>query len=159
MHKINLILTQCQVLNDYNFLENVLENVKIAIDHFNFEFEHALQYIMHFSISYFMQNAFSSKAYFIVHPEWLSENVDPPRSQPLPRKPWPWEQPKYRQNVQRYENGQMTPDTSTPSQTTPLPEFSDPEPGYSYTQPLRNDYESEILERKPQMDLSVNRLF
>eukprot|EP00105_Crassostrea_gigas_P033312 XP_011456648.2 PREDICTED: uncharacterized protein LOC105348779 [Crassostrea gigas] len=102
-------------------------------------------------------NAFSSKAYFIVHPEWLSENVDPPKSQPLPRKPWPWEQPKYRQNVQRYENGQMTPDTSTPGQNTPLPEFSEPEPGYSYTQPLRNNYESEILERKPAIDLSTGR--
>lgn len=35
MHKINLFLTQCQVLNEYNFLradENVLENVKFAID-------------------------------------------------------------------------------------------------------------------------------
>lgn len=109
--------------------------------------------------SYFIQNAFSSKAYFIVHPEWLSENVDPPKSQPLPRKPWPWEQPKYRQNVQRYENGQMTPDTSTPGQNTPLPEFSEPEPGYSYTQPLRNNYESEILERKPAIDLSTGRMY
>ena len=34
-HKINVILTQCHVLNEYNFLradENVLENVKFAID-------------------------------------------------------------------------------------------------------------------------------
>ena len=41
MHNINLFLTQCQVLNEYNFLradENVLENVKFAIDHFNFVF-------------------------------------------------------------------------------------------------------------------------
>jgi len=44
-------------------------------------------------------NAFSSRAYFIVHPEWLSENVDPPKSKPLDRKPWPWEIPKYRQNI------------------------------------------------------------
>lgn len=53
----------------------------------------------------------------------------------------------------------MTPDTSTPGQNTPLPEFSEPEPGYSYTQPLRNNYDSEILERKPAMDLSTGRLY
>ncbi|XP_061183268.1 uncharacterized protein LOC133191537 [Saccostrea echinata] len=104
-------------------------------------------------------NAFSSKAYFIVHPEWLSENVDPPKSQPLPRKPWPWEQPKYRQNVQRYVNGEMTPDTSTNGQNSPAPEFDIPEPGYSFTQPLKGDYESEILDRKPELDLSTKRLF
>lgn len=53
----------------------------------------------------------------------------------------------------------MTPDTSTPGQNTPLPEFSEPEPGYSYTQPLRNNYDSEILERKAAMDLSTGRLY
>lgn len=53
----------------------------------------------------------------------------------------------------------MTPDTSTPGQNTPLPEFSEPEPGYSYTQPLRNNYESEILERKPAIDLSTGRMY
>ena len=46
-------------------------------------------------------NSFSSKAYFVVHPEWTSENVDPPVSKPLNRPPWPWEQPRYRQNIQR----------------------------------------------------------
>lgn len=54
-------------------------------------------------------NAFSSKAYFVVHPEWISENVDPPVSKPLNRPPWPWEQPRYRQNIQRlhaYKNQQ-----------------------------------------------------
>ena len=53
-------------------------------------------------------NSFSSKAYFVVHPEWTSENVDPPVSKPLNRPPWPWEQPRYRQNIQRlhaYKNG------------------------------------------------------
>lgn len=53
----------------------------------------------------------------------------------------------------------MTPDTSTPGQNTPLPGFSEPEPGYSYTQPLRNNYESEILERKPAIDLSTGRMY
>ncbi|XP_052059504.1 uncharacterized protein LOC127700076 isoform X1 [Mytilus californianus] len=54
-------------------------------------------------------NSFSSKAYFVVHPEWISENVDPPVSKPLNRPPWPWEQPRYRQNLQRfhaYKNAQ-----------------------------------------------------
>jgi len=36
----------------------------------------------------------------VVHPEWLSEGVDNTEPQPLHRPPWPWEQPRYRQNVQ-----------------------------------------------------------
>ena len=36
-----------------------------------------------------------------MHPEWTSENVNPPVSKPLNRPPWPWEQPRYRQNIQR----------------------------------------------------------
>lgn len=80
-------------------------------------------------IFFIFQNAFSSKAYFIVHPEWLSENVNPPVSQPLDRKPWPWEIPKYRQNIraemQKIINGNSEkssptpPSNSAPAQTVP----------------------------------------
>lgn len=54
---------------------------------------------VNYIIFVFLQNAFSSRSNFIVHPEWLSENVDPPLSRPMNRPPWPWEQPKYRQNI------------------------------------------------------------
>lgn len=53
----------------------------------------------------------------------------------------------------------MTPDTSTHGQNSPVPDFGLPEPGYSYTQPLKNEYDSEILDRKPLEDSKVNRLF
>lgn len=45
-------------------------------------------------------NSFQSKSFFVVHPEWLSEAVDNTDPEPLHRPPWPWEQPRYRQNVQ-----------------------------------------------------------
>lgn len=45
-------------------------------------------------------NSFQSKSFFIVHPEWLSEAVDNRDPEPLHRPPWPWEQPRYRQNIQ-----------------------------------------------------------
>ncbi|XP_052231356.1 uncharacterized protein LOC127844864 isoform X2 [Dreissena polymorpha] len=45
-------------------------------------------------------NSFQSKSFFIVHPEWLSEVVDNNEPEPLRRPPWPWEQPRYRQNIQ-----------------------------------------------------------
>ncbi|XP_069132102.1 uncharacterized protein [Argopecten irradians] len=59
-------------------------------------------------------NAFSSRSNFIVHPEWLSENVDPPLSRPMNRPPWPWEQPKYRQNIKLSQlNGNNEASTKT----------------------------------------------
>ncbi|XP_060068218.1 uncharacterized protein LOC132548374 [Ylistrum balloti] len=59
-------------------------------------------------------NAFSSRSNFIVHPEWLSENVDPPLSRPMNRPPWPWEQPKYRQNIKLSQlNGNNNTDEKT----------------------------------------------
>ncbi|XP_060588004.1 uncharacterized protein LOC132743497 isoform X3 [Ruditapes philippinarum] len=45
-------------------------------------------------------NSFQSKSFFIVHPEWISETVDNTDPEPLHRPPWPWEQPRYRQNIQ-----------------------------------------------------------
>ena len=51
-------------------------------------------------ITFLFQNSFQSKSFFVVHPEWLSEHVDNTDSEPLNRPPWPWEQPRYRQNIQ-----------------------------------------------------------
>ncbi|KAK3101802.1 hypothetical protein FSP39_006458, partial [Pinctada imbricata] len=87
-------------------------------------------------------NAFSSRAYFIVHPEWLSENVNPPVSKPLTRKPWAWEQPRYRQNIQRYENGQMTPIIKSTNGNvfngSRASSHGFMAPPYSYTHPVPN---------------------
>jgi len=53
--------------------------------------------------SLMFQNSFQSKSFFIVHPEWLSEVVDNTDPDPLQRPPWPWEQPKYRQNIKLHQ--------------------------------------------------------
>jgi len=45
-------------------------------------------------------NAFGSRAYYTVNPEWVSETVSNPQPEPLHRPPWPWEQPRYRVNMQ-----------------------------------------------------------
>merc|ERR1712039_36376 len=45
-------------------------------------------------------NAFGSRSYYVVHPEWISEEGSNPQPQPLHRPPWPWEQPRYRVNMQ-----------------------------------------------------------
>ncbi|XP_041367574.1 uncharacterized protein LOC121382133 [Gigantopelta aegis] len=37
---------------------------------------------------------------YLVHPDWLSEKVNPPKICPLKRPPWPWEQPRHRMNLQ-----------------------------------------------------------
>lgn len=44
-------------------------------------------------------NSFQTKPYYVVHPEWNSEVVNDPRPKPLDRPPWPWEQPRYRVNM------------------------------------------------------------
>lgn len=66
------------------------------------------------------QNSFQSKSFFVVHPEWLSETVDNTDSEPLNRPPWPWEQPRYRQNIQipityelQEESAEQEPETET----------------------------------------------
>jgi len=45
-------------------------------------------------------NSFQAKPYYVVHPEWISEAVQDPTPKPLDRPPWPWEQPRYRINMQ-----------------------------------------------------------
>ncbi|XP_012943866.1 uncharacterized protein LOC101846534 [Aplysia californica] len=45
-------------------------------------------------------NAFGSRSYYVVHPEWISEASSNPQPDPLHRPPWPWEQPRYRVNMQ-----------------------------------------------------------
>jgi len=45
-------------------------------------------------------NAFGSRPYYVVHPEWISEAGSDPQPDPLSRPPWPWEQPRYRVNMQ-----------------------------------------------------------
>eukprot|EP00745_Piridium_sociabile_P034390 TRINITY_DN59075_c1_g2_i2.p1 TRINITY_DN59075_c1_g2~~TRINITY_DN59075_c1_g2_i2.p1 ORF type:complete len:126 (-),score=36.01 TRINITY_DN59075_c1_g2_i2:4-381(-) len=45
-------------------------------------------------------NSFQAKSYYVVHPEWNSEAVNNPQPKPLDRPPWPWEQPRYRVNMQ-----------------------------------------------------------
>merc|ERR1711974_120433 len=45
-------------------------------------------------------NAFGSRSYYVVHPEWISEAGSDPQPEPLHRPPWPWEQPRYRVNMQ-----------------------------------------------------------
>lgn len=45
-------------------------------------------------------NSFQAKPYYVVHPEWISEAVQDPTPKPLDRPPWPWEQPRYRVNMQ-----------------------------------------------------------
>ena len=47
-----------------------------------------------------MQNSYQAKSYYTVHPEWNSEVVNDPAPRPLNRPPWPWEQPRYRVNMQ-----------------------------------------------------------
>ncbi|KAK7099439.1 uncharacterized protein [Littorina saxatilis] len=46
------------------------------------------------------RNSFQAKPYHVVHPEWISESVKDPTPKPLDRPPWPWEQPRYRVNMQ-----------------------------------------------------------
>ncbi|KAK3769307.1 hypothetical protein RRG08_011979 [Elysia crispata] len=45
-------------------------------------------------------NSFTSRSYYVVHPEWISEAGSNPQPDPLHRLPWPWEQPRYRVNMQ-----------------------------------------------------------
>ncbi|KAK3590543.1 hypothetical protein CHS0354_015521 [Potamilus streckersoni] len=90
-------------------------------------------------------NSFSSKAYFVVHPEWRSEYKDPPKSVPLNRPPWPWEQPRYRQNIQRpitYEPQPVTKDQETKHSPPPLP-YELPK-GYTFTHPISDVSKSDI---------------
>lgn len=47
-----------------------------------------------------LQNSNQAKPYYVVHPEWNSEVVNDPTPRPLQRPPWPWEQPRYRVNMQ-----------------------------------------------------------
>ena len=47
-----------------------------------------------------LQNTYQAKSYYTVHPEWNSEVVNDPSPKPLHRPPWPWEQPRYRVNMQ-----------------------------------------------------------
>lgn len=45
-------------------------------------------------------NAFGSRSFYVVHPEWISEVKSDSSPIPLHRPPWPWEQPRYRINLQ-----------------------------------------------------------
>ncbi|RUS73505.1 hypothetical protein EGW08_018720, partial [Elysia chlorotica] len=45
-------------------------------------------------------NSFTPRSYYVVHPEWISEAGSNPQPDPLHRPPWPWEQPRYRVNMQ-----------------------------------------------------------
>ncbi|XP_046552749.1 uncharacterized protein LOC124262306 [Haliotis rubra] len=67
--------------------EKIVESVRPVIHDFNHQ-------------DSMFANSFPAKSHFIVHPEWISEGVNPPASKPLDRSPWSWEQPRYRQNVQ-----------------------------------------------------------
>lgn len=45
-------------------------------------------------------NSNQSRSYYTVNPEWISEAVSDPQPAPMHRPPWPWEQPRYRVNMQ-----------------------------------------------------------
>jgi len=45
-------------------------------------------------------NAFGARSFYVVHPEWISEANSDSAPNPLHRPPWPWEQPRYRINMQ-----------------------------------------------------------
>ncbi|KAL5007001.1 hypothetical protein ScPMuIL_015807 [Solemya velum] len=47
-------------------------------------------------------NAFQSRAHFVVHPQWVSETVGLPEPIPLNRPSWSWEQPRYRQIIETH---------------------------------------------------------
>ena len=74
----------------------------------------------------FFQNSFQSKSFFVVHPEWLSEAVDNTDSEPLNRPPWPWEQPRYRQNLRLPITYELKEQQSTEKETG-TPEAEDGE--------------------------------
>ncbi|XP_052802063.1 uncharacterized protein LOC128232518 isoform X1 [Mya arenaria] len=94
-------------------------------------------------------NSFQSKSFFVVHPEWLSEAVDNTDPEPLQRPPWPWEQPRYRQNVQlpitykieesetKSDENETEKDKAGSAPSSPLP-YALPI-GYTFTHPSIDD--------------------
>jgi len=71
-------------------------------------------------------NSFQAKPYYVVHPEWISESIDDPTPKPLDRPPWPWEQPRYRVNMQ-------APHTYSIPQKNPAEEAKQAEELYDYS--------------------------
>lgn len=119
-------------------------------------------------------NSFQSKSFFIVHPEWLSEAVDNNEPEPLHRPPWPWEQPRYRQNIQlpiTYEPTEEEKNKDKPETEkgtcgeTELPMSLDMQLGlpigYTFTQPgidLTKPYQKQTQFGAPLVDTSVYKL-
>ncbi|XP_045175815.2 uncharacterized protein LOC123536573 isoform X2 [Mercenaria mercenaria] len=121
-------------------------------------------------------NSFQSKSFFVVHPEWLSETVDNTDPQPLHRPPWPWEQPRYRQNIQlpitykadeteEDKNECKTNNQQNGCTSTELPMQLDAPMclpiGYTFTQPgidLTKPYQKQTQFGAPLVDTSVYKL-
>lgn len=57
-------------------------------------------FLVFWLLVFISQNTFQAKSCFVVHPEWLSEDAGNADPVPLTRPPWPWEQPRYRVNLQ-----------------------------------------------------------
>ncbi|KAL4224962.1 hypothetical protein ACF0H5_015658 [Mactra antiquata] len=120
-------------------------------------------------------NSFRSKSFFIVHPEWLSEEVENTDPEPLHRPPWPWEQPRYRQNIQYpitytqdesnqekiEENGEenklQTCCDQLPAEMTSTTQMIGAPLGYSFTQPgidITKPFEKQTMFGAPVVDTS-----
>ena len=114
------------------------------------------------------QNSFQSKSFFIVHPEWLSETVDNTDPEPLSRPPWPWEQPRYRQNIQipitykqEETNGEQEAEDDDVNKASPPPlPYALPK-GYTFTHPSIDEtrpFEKNTQFGAPIVDTSVYKL-
>lgn len=119
-------------------------------------------------------NSFQAKSFFVVHPEWLSEVVDNTDPEPLHRPPWPWEQPRYRQNIQtpityKIDQGPLkkTTEDDTPCTDTidyqlsppPLP-YNLPK-GYTFTHPSIDEtkpFEKQTQFGAPVVDTSIYKM-
>ncbi|XP_060601644.1 uncharacterized protein LOC132754912 [Ruditapes philippinarum] len=119
-------------------------------------------------------NSFQSKSFFIVHPEWISETVDNTDPEPLHRPPWPWEQPRYRQNIQipitykvdeTEEEKNKTENQEKAEDNSDMPMVMDAPMclpiGYTFTHPgidLTKPYEKQTQFGAPLVDTSVYKL-
>ncbi|KAK6973591.1 hypothetical protein BgiMline_024813 [Biomphalaria glabrata] len=52
------------------------------------------------------QNSFQTKSNYIIHPQWISEAKTNRQPEPLVRRPWPWEQPRFKTDYQMFVNSE-----------------------------------------------------